>query len=111
MHDVHIVLCYGAKRVFFYQQVIRMLVINPYQFIKFYTSKNLGKRVTQTCMPYCYVWAEVVYCGFPKSKVFTQNFNMPIPCVSPKSISLPSFICGCTPVSEIRKFKQTKKKK
>ena len=65
-------------------------------------------RVTQTCMPYCNVWAEVVYCGF--SGVY-QNFNKPIPCVSPKSISPPSFICGCTPVSEIREFNQKKKKK
>ena len=40
-----------------------------------------------------------------------QNFNKPIPCVSPKSISPPSFICGYTPVSEIREFNQKKKKK
>ena len=33
---------------------------------------------------------------------------MPIPCASPNSISLPGFICGCTPVSE---FNQKKKKK
>ena len=31
--------------------------------------------------------------------------------MSPKSISSPSFICGCTPVSEIREFNQKKKKK
>ena len=31
--------------------------------------------------------------------------------LSPKSISLPSFICGCTPVSKIREFNQKKKKK
>ena len=36
---------------------------------------------------------------------------MPNPCVSPKSIFLPSFICGCTPVSEIHKFNQKKRKK
>ena len=30
-------------------------------------------RVTQTCMPDCNVWAEVVYCGFAKSKVFTKT--------------------------------------
>ena len=46
-------------------------------------------------------------CLLPKSKVFT---NIPIPCASPKSISLPSFICGCTPVSEIRKFNQKEEK-
>ena len=34
-----------------------------------------------------------------------------LPCMSPKSIPSPSFICGCTPVSEIRKFNQKKKKK
>ena len=54
------------------------------------------------------VWAEVVYCGISKSKVFT---NMRIPCASPKSISLPNFICGCTPVNEIREFNQKTKKK
>ena len=31
--------------------------------------------------------------------------------MSPKSISPPSFICGCTLVSEIREFNQKKKKK
>ena len=31
---------------------------------------------------------------------------MPIPCASPNSIS---FICGCTPVSEIREFNLKKK--
>ena len=31
--------------------------------------------------------------------------------MSPKSISPPSFICGCTPASEIREFNQKKKKK
>ena len=31
--------------------------------------------------------------------------------MSPNSISPPSFICGCTPVSEIREFNQKKKKK
>ena len=31
--------------------------------------------------------------------------------MSPKSIPPPSFICGCTPVSEIREFNQKKKKK
>ena len=40
---------------------------------KFHASKHFSKRVTQTCMPYCNVWAEVVYCGFPKSKVFTKT--------------------------------------
>ena len=35
---------------------------------------------------------------------------MPIPCASPKFITLPSFICGFTPVSEIREFNQKKKK-
>ena len=36
---------------------------------------------------------------------------MSVPCVSQKSIYLPSFICGCAPVSEIREFNQKKKKK
>ena len=35
---------------------------------------------------------------------------MPILCASPNSISLPSFICGRTPVSEICEFNQKKKK-
>ena len=36
---------------------------------------------------------------------------MLIPCASPKSISPPSFIRGCTPVSEIHEFNLKKKKK
>ena len=35
---------------------------------------------------------------------------MPISRTSPNSLSLPSFVCGCTPVSEIREFNQKKKK-
>ena len=112
MHDdVHIFLCCGAKRVLFTNKLSECWcrISISYLFTKFHASKHFGKRVTQSCMPYCNVWAEVVYCGFPKSKVFT--FNKPIPCVSPKSISPPSLICGCTPVSEIREFNQKKKKK
>ena len=110
MH-VHIVLCCGAKRVFFTNKLSECWcrISISYLFTKFHASKHFGKRVTQTCMPYCNVWAEVVYCGFPKSKVFTKTLISLFP-VSPKSISPPSFICGCTPVSEIREFNQKKKK-
>ena len=108
MH-VHIVICCGVKRVLFTNKLSECWcrIISPYLFTKFHASNHFGKRVTQTCMPYCNVWAEVVYCGFPKSKVFTKT--VPIPCASPKSISLLSFICGCTLVSEIREFNQKKK--
>ena len=41
-------------------------------FIEFHASKHSGEIVTQTCMPYCNVRAEVVFCGFPKSKVCIQ---------------------------------------
>ena len=71
MH-VHIVLCCGVKRVLFTNKLWCRVSI-PYLFTKFRASKHFGKRVTQTCMPYCNVWAEVVYCGFPKSKVFTKT--------------------------------------
>ena len=54
-------------------QNVGVVISNPYLFTKFHASKHFGKRVTQTCMPYCNVWAEVVYCGFPKSKVFTKT--------------------------------------
>ena len=74
MH-VHIVLCCGAKRVLFTNKLsecwCRISIF--YLCTKFHASKHFGKRVTQTCMPYCNVWAEVVYCGFPKSKVFTKT--------------------------------------
>ena len=75
MH-VHIVHCCGAKRVLFTNKLseyCRRISI-PYLFTKFHASKHFGnKRGTQTCMPYCNVWAEVAYCGFPKSKVFTKT--------------------------------------
>ena len=48
-------------------------ISKPYLFTKFHASQHFGKRVTQTCMPYCNVCAKVVYCGFPKSKVFTKT--------------------------------------
>ena len=74
MH-VHIVLCCGAKRVLFTNKLSKYQcrISIPYLFTKFHASKHFGKRVTQTCMPYCNVWVEVVYCGFPKSKVFTKT--------------------------------------
>ena len=89
MH-VHIVLCCGVKRVLFTNKLSECWchIINPYLFTKFHPSKHLGKRVTQTCQPY----------GFPKSKVFTRTLICLFPA---QSISFPSFICGCTPVSEI----------
>ena len=74
MH-VHIVLRCGAKTVLFTNKLSECwcCIIIPYLFTKFHTSKHFGKRVTQSCMPYCNVWAEVVYCGFPKSMVFTKT--------------------------------------
>ena len=47
-------------------------IIKPYLFIKFHASKHSGMRVTQTCMPYLY-GPKLFFCGFPKSKVFTQT--------------------------------------
>ena len=74
MH-VHIVVCCGVKTVLFTNKLSECWchIINLYLLTKFHTSKHFGKRVTQTCMAYCNVWAEVVYCGFPKSKVFTKT--------------------------------------
>ena len=61
MH-VHIVLCCGAKRVLFTNKLSECWchISIPYLFTKFHASQHFGKRVTQTCMPYCNVWAEVV---------------------------------------------------
>ena len=85
-------------------------VIKPCLFIKFRASKHSGNSVTQTCMPYCNVWAEVIYRGFPKSKVFTNTLICLFPaCHQTLYLYIPSFICGCTLVSEIREFKQKKK--
>ena len=74
MH-VHIVLCCGAKRVLFTNKLSECWcrISISYLCTKFHASKHFGKGVTQTCMPYCNVWAEVVYCGFPNSKVFTKT--------------------------------------
>ena len=74
MH-IHIVLCCGAKRVLFTNKLSECWcrISISYLFTKFHASKHFGKRVTQPCMSYCNVWAEVVYCGFPKSKVFTKT--------------------------------------
>ena len=74
MH-VHIVLCCCAKRESFTNKLSECWchISIPYLFTKFHASQHFGKRVTQTCMPYCNVWAEVVYCGFPKSNVFTKT--------------------------------------
>ena len=55
-----------VRKGYVYQQVIRMLVSYQYSLPVYQVS------CIQTCMPYCNVWAEVVYCGFPKSKVFTK---------------------------------------
>ena len=74
MH-VHIVLWCGVKRVLFANKLSKCwcCISISYLFTKFHTSEHLGKRVTQTCMPYCNVWAEVVYCGFPKNLVFNKT--------------------------------------
>ena len=50
-----IVLCCGVKRVLFTNKLSEYWchITKPYLFIKFHASKHSGKRVTQTCMPYC----------------------------------------------------------
>ena len=62
-------------------------------------------------MSYCNVWAEVVFCGFPKKEIFTHILLYPFFCVSPNSITSLSFRCWSIPVSEIHKFNRKKKKK
>ena len=48
---------------------------------------HVSIQVTGTYMSYSNVWAEVVFCGFPKNKMFTYNyFTMPIVCASSKSV-------------------------
>ena len=50
---------------------IGVISLNPiYLFTKFHASKHSGKTVTQTSMPY---FGQLFFCGFPKSKVFTQT--------------------------------------
>ena len=61
-------------------------------------------------MSYCNVWAEVVFCGFPKKEMFTQIL-LCLFCVLPNSIMSLSFRCWSIPVSEIREFNRKKKKK
>ena len=67
MH-VHIVLCCGAKTVLFTNKLSECWcrISIPNLLTKFHASKHFGKRVAQTCMPYCNVWAEVVYLVFQK---------------------------------------------
>ena len=79
--------------------------------------------VFPTCLP-SFIYPSILLIEFHKlacpivmygPKLFIVVFQklkcLPILCVSPKSISLPSFICGCTPISKIREFNQKKKKK
>ena len=106
MH-VHIVLCCGAKRVLFTNKLSECwcCIINPYLFTKFHTSKL--RELHKLACPIVMYGLKLFIVVFLKIRCL-PNFNMPIPCVSPKSISLPSFICGCTPVSEICEFNQKK---
>ena len=67
MH-IPIVLCCGAKQILFTNKSSEYChIIKPYLFTKFHATRHSGKRVTQTCMPYFNVWAEVVFCGFPNN--------------------------------------------
>ena len=103
----------GVKRVLFTNKLSEYWChMKPYLFTKSHISKLSSKRVTQPCMPQCNVWAEVVYCGFPTSKVFTKALICLFP-VHHQTLYLyiPSFICVCTPVSEIWEFNQKKNKK
>ena len=77
--NVHIpiVFCCGAKWILFTNKLSGYWchIVQPYLLTKFHTSKHSCKRVTQTCMSYNYsnVCVEVVFRGYPKSKVFTKN--------------------------------------
>ena len=95
-----------CKKGIIYQQDIRILMSYPiYLFTKFHASPSIQVRELHKHAWPINLWAEVVFHGFPKSSV-DKNVNMPIPCMSPNSIPLPIFICGFTPVVEIRKFNQ-----
>ena len=64
MH-IHIVVCCGVKRVLFTNKLSECWcrIINPYLLTKFYTSKHLSKRVTQTCMfTLFFVVVRIGYC-------------------------------------------------
>ena len=66
--NMHIptVFCCGVKRVLFTNKLSEYWrhIINPYLFTKFYTSKHLGKSVTQHACSHCsLLWCEkgIVY--------------------------------------------------
>ena len=61
-------------------------------------------------MSYCNVWAKVVFLWFSEKGDVDTNFTMPIFCVSPNSITSPSFRCWSIPVSKIREFNWKKEK-
>ena len=48
---------------------------------------------------------------FSEKYVVNKKSNMPIFCGSPNPISLPSFMCGGAPVSEIREWELNKKRR
>ena len=108
MH-VHIVLCCGAKRVLFANKLSEFWshISIPYLFTKFHASKHFGKRVTQTCMPYCNVWAEIVYCGFHLQKVTKTLIRLFPACHQSLYLHQVSYVG----VLRLVRFNQKKKKK
>ena len=69
MH-VHIVLCFGEKRVLFTNKLSECwcYISNPYLFTKFRASHHFGKRVTQRCI-------HIVLCCGVKTVLFTNKLS------------------------------------
>ena len=103
MH-ISIVLCCGVKRYCLptIYQIIGVISLNPTCSSSF-TYPNVQVRELHKHACLIVIWTEVVY---PKASCL----QMPIPCASPNSISLPGFICACTSVSEIHESNQKKKR-
>ena len=102
------VVCCGTQRALFTNKIIIRLVPN-HQTLPIY--KVLCMYVFELQELACRIvmyGLKMFLCGFLKKEML---ITMPVFCVSPNSITSPSFICWSIPVSEIREFNRKKGKK
>ena len=109
MH-VHVVLCVVRKGYSLQTSYRNVGVVSvfPTCLPSFIHLRILVRELHKLACPIVMYGPKLFIVVFQKVRCLPK-LNMPIPCTSPKSISPPSFICGCTPVSEIRKFNQKMK--
>ena len=105
------VFCCGTQRALFTNKIIIRWcrIIKLYLFTKFCACMYQVIELQKLVHPIVIYGPKLFFVVLQNGDVYT-NFNIPLFCAFPNSITSSSFICWSIPVSEIREFSWMKKK-